>query len=545
LGDLFDGDGDGALAREPEARVAGQPGASPRALARTLSSACWGRYLALLQGDGVVGAFRDPSGSHECLVWRLREGLDVVASELDRTPRWLWPPRMALNWDRVALHVTMMTATSEALFDGMIALCPGEFHELGAPRGAPDLIWRPADFVRPEAADAAAAASELVKRVDACTRGLAGRYDALIAELSGGLDSSIVAAALAEVGLAPRVACWLNRVGDRPEGDERAYARAVTDRLGVALTAVAKPLTPLDLEGFRETASGIWPAINGMDASRDRDALERLAATGAQAIISGEGGDAVFFQMPTALVWADAFRRAGPAALRSPVLADVARRTHQSVWSVLRAAIRDRRRRTGPSAAPSPFAAPALRRAAVGVAMHPWVRDAHGRDLPPAKRVQIEALANCQLFHRPSRRTAKADQLFPLLAQPVVELCLSIASPDLAGGSYDRPFARAAFASRLPACVLDRRAKGVMTGYFARLIAASRDVLRPYLLDGCLSEAGVLDRAAVAGALEPEQLMWTAGAGGLLAVTAVEAWVRYWQGRVPDCPAAPRHRRWT
>jgi asparagine synthase (glutamine-hydrolysing) len=386
-----------------------------------------------------------------------------------------------------------------------------------------------------------AAKTELVSRVDRCTAALVEPHATLITELSGGLDSSIVAAALGETGFAGRVAQWLNRYGDRAEGDERDFARLVTDRLGVALTTTRKPLTPLDQAGLAETATGLWPAINSVDAGRDVDTVCRLDETGASGIISGDGGDAVFFQMPTPLVWADELRRRGLAALTSPLLADVARRTHLSVWSVIGRAWAEHRGRAPPDMTPSPFVTSEVRDG-YAKAAHPWVRDALRQGVPPAKCLQVVALANSQLFLGPSRRTAQADLLFPLLSQPVMEFCLSIAAPDLASGSFDRPFARAAFAGRLPEGVLARRAKGNLTAYFARLVAASADWLAPYLLDGCLCDAGVLDRTAVASALQPDQILWTTEASGLLTVAAVEAWVRHWQGRAPDSAAASRHR---
>ena len=130
--------------------------------------------------------------------------------------------------------------------------------------------------------------------------------------------------------------------------------------------------------------------------------------------------------------------------------------------------------------------------------------------------------------------------IYPLLAQPIIELCLSLPVELLAGGPDDRPFARAALASRVPDVVRQRRSKGSLTAYFARLLAASRDALLPFLADGCLADAGLLDRAAIARHLDPTQLIWAPRPAELLTAAAVEAWARYWQGRAPDSPHAQR-----
>lgn len=518
-------------------------GADCERLARHLSQGWWGRYVALLGGGagGASAVFRDPSGQVPCLTWRLQGGLDVVASDLQSTPRWLWPPRLSLNWDHISDFLAVPTAfASRPLFDGLDAPGPGELLELGPKRGRRSLIWSPAQAVAPEAGDVAQAGAELVRRVDVCTSALVGAHERVLMELSGGLDSAIIAGALGASGLAPRVTQWLNRVGDRPQGDERAFALTVTDRLGVDLTTVAKPLTPLTEAGLAELACSAWPAINGCDASRDRDEVERLVSTGATAIISGQGGDAVFYQSPTAMVAADEFRRRGLRTLASPVLANVARRTRQSVWGVLaEVAAEARGRRT--LASPPSLVAQERRRAA-GAYLHPWVADARSKGVAPGKLVQIAALAGAQILHGDSRRSQHADLIYPLLAQPVVECGLAIAAPDLAGGAFDRVFVRDAFAERLPEQIRRRRSKGDLNSYFARLVAGSLEMLRPFLLEGSLCASGVLDRRALEAALTPDRLIWTAGGGPILWAAAAESWVRGWQGRVPDSAQAPRRR---
>jgi asparagine synthase (glutamine-hydrolysing) len=518
---------------------------SPSRTAKQLCAETWGRYVALLHAaEGETAIFRDPSGQLECLVWTLASGITVVASSLSAAPAWVRPRHMALNWDRVSVYVGMLSAAStEPLLDGLEAVGPGELVRPDRGRLARELIWRPADFVSPPSRDLPAVAAEVRRRVDACTADLAHGYDRLIVELSGGLDSSVVASAVDQAGLAPKVAHWLNRAGDRPEGDESVYARAVTDRLGVPLTVVQKPMTPLTEADLAETAHWLWPGVHAADAARDRDEARRVSSSGVQALVSGDGGDAVFFQMPSALVWADLFQETGVRALTSPLLAEVARRTHQSVWGVFRETLTALQGRTPRLMPPCRFASRDVRMTSAPV-LHAWVRDAEDRDLPPGKRLQINAIANCQVFRGESRRTQAADLLFPLLAQPVIELCLSIRSSDLASAAYDRPFERAAFADRLPAAVLQRRAKGNLGGYFSRLVAASLPTLRPYLLDGCLASAGVLDRQVLSDNLSRDRLLWGSRPNELLILAAVEAWVRHWQKYLPDSAQAPRGSAW-
>jgi asparagine synthase (glutamine-hydrolysing) len=311
----------------------------------------------------------------------------------------------------------------------------------------------------------------------------------------------------------------------------------VTDVLGVPLTEVRRTPGTIDPLDLRELAGEPWTAMSGVDAARDRDEVCRVQATGARAILSGQGGDAAFFQMPSAMVAADAFRAEGLRLLSSPLLAAVARRTRRSVWAVL-AQVRKGREETDYV---SSLVSPALRASRRDL-VHAWTLEARSQDLAPGKILHVEATANLHVNHGRSRRRQAADLIFPLMTQPVLEHCLSIPTPWLAGESYDRPFAREAFADRIPDLVRHRRAKGMTTVYFAKLVANSLEVLRPFLLDGTLCAAGLLDRRRLEDALRPEGLIWDAKAGDIMSAATVEAWVQHWQRLAPDSPAASRPR---
>jgi hypothetical protein len=168
------------------------------------------------------------------------------------------------------------------------------------------------------------------------------------------------------------------------------------------------------------------------------------------------------------------------------------------------------------------------------------LRDFDGSEVADTDLQEAKARADAVDVRGDCRRRRAGDLIFPLAAQPLVELCLSIPVEVLAGAVQDRAFARQALAARIPELIRQRRSKGSLTSYFSRLVATSRDTLLPFLGDGCLAHAGVLDRSAVEGALNPEQLIWSGSPNDVLVAAATEAWVRYWQSRAPDSPKAGR-----
>lgn len=539
IGDLFEMPG--ADTRSP-LRADVPKRDDPFEIAKRLARAHWGQYVALVtdRETGGAAAFRDPTGMIDCLTWSLAGDVEVVASDIARLPPGLRPKHLALNWHRIAEFVAApVAATTASLLDGVEAVGPGDLVSLAPRRGAPRTVWSPIEFARHSAVDLQDAKVELLRRVDQCTSALVGGHAQVLVELSGGLDSSALAGAISAQGLNDRVGAWLNITDPRPEANEAAYAQAVADRLGVDLTLVSQPPGCLLEADLAELGGGFWPAIAGVDAVRDRDEVARLRALGASGILSGQGGDAAFFQMGTSLVVADEFRRRGLRAIHSRVLPDLARRTHQSVWQVL-AEVWAARRGLLPDRKLVNRLLTADIRVTAGEVEHAWVMAAKGSDLPPGKKHHIRGVAINHFNHQRSRRRQEADLLFPFLMQPIVELCLSIPTPDLAGGAFDRPFQREVFADRLPALVRDRRSKGNLSVFFAKLMANSTDMLRPYLLDGALCGAGILDRRLVEAVLSPEHLIWKDGANDLVTAVAAEAWVRHWQSRVPDSPTAPR-----
>jgi len=411
--------------------------------------------------------------------------------------------------------------------EGVETVLPGYLRALDDAGGDAQAIWTPSQHV--ERSAGRDLAEGLIEAVKLAVEGLVTPHKHVINEISGGLDSAIVAATLVDCGLGPTIAASLNYFGQRPEGDEREYAQAVADRCGMDLTCVAKPIAPLTEADFSETSRGLRPAFPAIDPVRDRDTALRLEATGATALVTGHGGDTVFFQMPTPLVGIDRVQLSGMRGLSAESLGEVARFSRKPVWTVL-ATVAKGLRSQGLGTA----------MADLGLPPDPWSTDASG--VPPAKRLQISSLFLAQWTRGWSRRSAVADILNPLLAQPVVEFCLGTPVPDLVEGGRNRGLARRAFSGRLPPLVINRRSKGDLAAYYGRLVAASLGYLRPLLLEGCLAEAGLLDRPRLDAALTPERLILDRNSGDILATALIETWVRYWQTRVPDSPRAPRPR---
>lgn len=494
---------------------------------RKLMRRFWGRYVGVrLDGRARVSALlRDPSGALECVSWGWG-ALTLVASD---AADWLVSatrPDWRIAYDRVAHALRdSLGSWGQCLLDGPTVPAPGCLQMLPDSEPAVNL-WEPHTFARlgdAETIKEQDAAAILREAVDETVAGLARPGGACAAELSGGLDSAIVGSSLTagdhHVGL------WLNAFGEEPGSDERSYAQAMAARLGVSLTPVPRSPLPLTEAMLTALTHGIRPGFNALDAPNDAVWSTRLREAGATVLMTGKGGDAVFVQGADIDVFCDLWRKRGWCAVLSPSLPALARWNGRSVWSLVaaaraQAAPRDQLGRALSFIPPSATAPP----------LHPWLAGA--ADLGPAKRYQIAGVINGITFSSPSRQSSVVELLHPLLGQPVVETCLALSAQQLTMGRRDRALARETFRDRLTPAIADRRSKGEMTAYYGRRLAASLDVVRPWLLEGRLASKGLIDGRILEGLLTPESLIWRGRTGEIMTAVAIEAWVRTWESRL-------------
>lgn len=473
--------------------------------AQGLMTEIWGAYLLVRRAEGAVAVLRDPSGALEAATWRKRGVTLVSTSAAAVLDPWL-PDDLSIDWDGVAALVARPGEQRRGFaLKGLGAIAPGELRLIRGEASIGRQVWRPADVYRQGRRSEPA---DLRAVVDRSVRALAGQRS-WVAEVSGGLDSAIVASAL-EPGQRARVTAWVNHYVDHPEGDERAYARPVVALLGQELTEVRRRGLRLDAERLALTAEGFRPAINDIDPDYNDDIAARVKAGGAWGSITGQGGDAVFFQMPTPLIALDEIRERG-IRFRPEVVHRIARWTRRSLW---------------PAGWIRAWRAYRADRASWD---HAWTDDLEG--LPPAKAFQISVLAFCQTYQGQAARNREGICLNPLLSQPVMEAGLARSTVDLTWGGRDRAAARMAFADRIPLALIARRSKGELGAYYGEAVADRLPFLRDYLLGGALAEAGLLD-PGLPGRLTRETLLWKGGFSDLLSLALTEAWLRRWQARL-------------
>ncbi len=470
---------------------------------------------------------RDPSGGVPCYAAEV-DGTHVLTSR----PTLLFDAGLLpieFDWTIVAQALAYRDIKpARTALRGMTELLPGTVLRVSPSRIETECVWSPWQFTsaNDEIADFSAAAAGLRHVLNTTVSTWAGVFRQPLVEISGGLDSAIVAACLAQAGIEPACLNFWPAAGDP---DERPYARAIADRLTLSLTEVPLDIANVDLatshaRGLpRASARTFSQAMDGATRSRG-------AEIGADVYFSGTGGDCVFCHLHSALPVVDRYRRQGLGAGLWRTIENVAHLAPATVWEVTKSAFQQQRasRQRGLTARRNRFMA---RETADGL---PWPADNPWLDIPedvlPGKRRHISSLISIQNHLEGYARLEDGPIISPLLAQPVMELCIRIPTWLWCNTGRNRSVARAAFADALPAEVIARRSKGGFDGFGAELIDRNRSLMRDMLLDGALARQKLIDVAAVRQALE-RPLPDGEAIVELLALIDQEAWIDAWATR--------------
>jgi asparagine synthase (glutamine-hydrolysing) len=244
---------------------------------------------------------------------------------------------------------------------------------------------------------------------------------------------------------------------------------------------------------------------------------------GAHIIIDGGGGDNLFCYLQSAAPVADRLLSEGLGRGIWRSASDVAKLTESSMLAVLAKAVQRTWLRPPAyrwSCDERFLTAFALERA--GPPRNRWLETPRGALPGSAAHIAIMAVVENLL----ETSDAQIPERSPLMAQPLVELCLSVPTWLWFDRGHNRALARQAFADRLPAEIVWRRSKGTPDGFVARLYETRRAELRALLCDGRLAGEGLLDTASIDRTLRRPGPVKGHDHIRLLRIADVEAWVR-------------------
>lgn len=516
IGTLFGRRASSGLDQIPQA-VADRISASPAALIDDY----WGPYLAVIGNeDGSISVVRDPSGALPCYVMETETHF-VLASDLG-TFEAAGTPAGGVQWERLFDHLQAIEIRrAETCVEGISELPPGSVTRFAGANRLTTPLWSPWPFTSPAARLAPGAAPAILRDV-ICTSvsALASRHRQVLVGLSGGLDSSIVCAALAAGG--HDFTCLTLATSDA-SGDERPYAKLVAQAVGARL--LEHHYDPRKIELARSASAHLpRPGAKPFMQEIERAYALALGAGQADAIFTGNGGDNVFCYLHSAAPIVDAIRAAQSPALILRTLRDMCAVTQCDLLTMTRALLSSllgRSRVSGPD--PSLLNA-GRARGHISRALTPYMDDAPAN--LPGVAGHVRLLLSIQNFIEGYDRAAFPAVVPALLAQPIVETCLRIAPWDWCRGGINRSVAREAFEGLLPRPILRRVSKAGPESVTAAVFAAGRLQLRELLLGGLLRDHAIVDPVAVETVLDDPATVHGQMLYRILDIADAEAWAR-------------------
>lgn len=497
-----------------------------------LAGEYWGAYAAVLHDTGrdVLSVVRDPAGACRLFTGPLGSTTAIFSHAEDYLAL---ADDAAPDFEFISAFVGhARLVTPQTAIERVSELLPGEELCIGRASSTVNrsMVWTPMPagaFLGPDKFDEAAA--RLRDVVLGAAQSWAQVSPHMVHRLSGGLDSTIVLAALRRANLSEVTA--LNAYPDNvPEGDERPYARAAAEACGVSLLEVAMSPERIDYSRLLQCEFSAKPSRSSMGFTDDTVPRAILSAAPLALVTSGQGGDQIFHRLRTPLIAADAMRDGCNLGLVMEIALNTARLSRRPVWNVFSAVLEQgliRRRQTvsaGLRGAGGFAGIGATERAKAMAADHPW-SDLISR-APPARALRMSHIMDLQYYHQPNGLNTHFSTQPVLASQPIIEFVLRVPPYVMTWGGRERALARAAFADLVPEIILKRTGKGDTTRYHAAALARQLLFIREMLVGGELERAGLVDAAALRAALARDVVSEASMGVAISSALLAELWLR-------------------
>ena len=496
----------------------------------------WGDFIVLEQGDDGqdIQVARSAMGGLPCY-HIVHDGLVVLSN----APRLIAAVTTRLTIDLEALMHHMLCITARGPRTCLLGLCEleaGYWLTLGQSGPAARPFWDPWRHAgrTGQRKDIARCAPVVRERVLDATRRTVSGHRHILLGLSGGLDSSILAASLdaAQVDFS----CFTLVTPDGA-GDERRYARMVARHLGRELHEIEECSSDIDI-AHSAAAHLPRPVARCFAQSGDRIQMALASRLGADAYMSGGGGDNIFCYVHSARPLADRLLSQGPGRGAWQTARDIALLTDSPQWKVMMTGIgrslwgsRDYR-----WSLDRQYLSPGAADIVAAALTHDWMRAPIGE--LPGKAQHIAWILGVLNHVEGFERERSLPTLWPLLAQPLVETCLSIPTWAWLGGGQNRVIAREAFADLLPPDIVGRRSKGSPDSFVITLFEEKKAQIATFLCEGWLAQQGLIDTDAIARRCSQDWIHRDASCWKLFGLVDAESWARSWLDSQRYAPAA-------
>lgn len=520
------------FSRASAARINSLPSDAPNCgnagmLAAWLVRECWGAYAAILTDlpTNSVQIMVDPSGLMPVYGAENETHHLIVSHPTLIEQAFGAPPRP--SWPGLRSHLARPDLRQRSTcLDGVSEFGRGERAILGQNHPVGKRLWSPDMFLP---VDTRRSCNDVAEELQALATSVVGAWASVLGPVavaaSGGVDSSLICAALARAG--QPFDCVTLATAD-PSGDESAYVETLGAHLGVRSVVRVYDIDHID--PLHSVSEGLArPSRKPFMAALDAALFDAGQSLGAKVIFDGNGGDNLFCFLHSAAPVVDRLLCEGPGHGSVSTFIDMCRLTGCDIPTMASAVFRRLFRKRGGSVWPpdSRLLTPVTEGFEHVEPLSAWFDVPVGHH--SGKHDHLALILRNQ--NRLNGLAAGGLPRFsPLMSQPLVEYCLGVPTWTWCAGGINRAPARAAFSSDLPRDILVRTSKAGPDSFLWLFFEKYRLVYRELLLDGLLARHGLLDRAAVEAAIEVDSRSGDELIYRLLDLVEAENWARSWQG---------------
>ncbi len=494
-----------------------------------LGDSYWGRYLLITTDDKGITIYRDPQGLTPLFYMPIEGGyifasrISFLYDALDKKPD--------LNWNYLSSFIAGNHAlTAVTPFMDVQEVLPGCSTTLSI--GKEPLIsqfWDPTLYASPYKEDDSIFEEKLFDTVGHCSQAWIKGCTNIKVQLSGGLDSSSLVAIMKSNSPNMPMHAYNMYHSTIGSSDERAFAQDVAALYGVPISFLDSSNDLPFNQAFLEVRFD-RPAAGKLSTKLSKE----LTCGRGEEMISGQGGDHLFFAGAPIEMVLDYYFDKGLRGILNKVqdLAAFHRMPFLQVFKrVMQLYVQHKRG--------------SLEHVQLLNTTQPWIKDSFKEhidesifkpyfwkslgSLPPGKAKQILAVLSATLYIDNGQALEKKRELYPLLAQPVVELALSIPSYKSLKNGYDRFMYRNAMDRYTKGKFIWRKSKGESSGSIILGLRKNFEQVRTLLLEGSFAQLGYVDTDLLDNALRQVkhgniQPLWP-----ILNLYAVEQWLYSWK----------------
>lgn len=490
----------------------------------------WGSYVSFFQEGHRKFVLLDPIGILPCYRTFYR-GVEIYFTYMPDVASCTFL-NFSVDWAVAAKLMINRVDHTKAPINEIVKILPGQCLTITPEGTKKTFYWNPQKISQTDVIeDLEEAARTLRQTIISTVAAMTEPYDNVIHQI-GGLDSSILLAALSKVPTPLDVTC-LNLYHETPAGDERYFVRKSAAHVGVPLIEYKSEVMELNFQDISDIPITISFDDYFQAPKFKKFMSNKLHETGAQAMVNGTGGDEILYINGKNFAPIDYIKMHG---IRPPffrILMEAARMQKRSIWAILPKILKGgfgRDRFDTVSPLPNSLLTTHIREMMQEEAPpHPWseFRDS----VTPGKVDHIEPLVYGHYNENdPVKPGHHFTTLYPCLTQPVIETCLRIPIWVMMTNGKNRGLARKAFKNHLPQEVIWRASKSGGINYLKYFIMENKDVIRAMLMDGEMVKANVIDRQILERILHKSHDIEDSDFSFLFLYFGTELWARKLKG---------------